>query len=136
MLPWADVQHVGSTAVPGSLTKGDLDIQVRVPADRFAEAEACLAGRYDRNTGSLSNASFASFKNDDLPIPLGIQLSAIDGPQDIFVRWRDLMLADPTLVDAYNALKRRFHGGDMGAYRAAKTAFIESVLGRSKKESD
>ncbi|HEX7027032.1 MAG TPA: GrpB family protein, partial [Gammaproteobacteria bacterium] len=28
LLPLADIQHVGSTAIPGSFTKGDLDIQV------------------------------------------------------------------------------------------------------------
>ncbi|MBM6383202.1 MAG: GrpB family protein [Paenibacillus sp.] len=25
------IQHVGSTALPGTLTKGDLDIQVQIP---------------------------------------------------------------------------------------------------------
>ena len=34
-LPEADVQHVGSTAIPKSLTKGDLDIQVRVSSQHF-----------------------------------------------------------------------------------------------------
>ena len=30
LLPGAEVQHIGSTAVPGSLTKGDLDINMSV----------------------------------------------------------------------------------------------------------
>lgn len=29
-LPEADIQHVGSTAIPNCLTKGDLNIQIRV----------------------------------------------------------------------------------------------------------
>ena len=33
-----DVQHVGSTAIPNSITKGDLDIQVRVNANIFPKA--------------------------------------------------------------------------------------------------
>jgi GrpB-like predicted nucleotidyltransferase (UPF0157 family) len=33
--PAADVRHFGATAVPGCLTKGDLDIVVRVPIDQF-----------------------------------------------------------------------------------------------------
>lgn len=37
-LPDAMVEHVGSTAVPGSITKGDVDLQVRIPAVRFAAA--------------------------------------------------------------------------------------------------
>jgi len=32
-LPEADIQHVGSTAIPKSITKGDLDIQVRINAN-------------------------------------------------------------------------------------------------------
>jgi hypothetical protein len=38
----ARVEHIGSTAVPGSLTKGDLDICDIVPADPE------LRARYDR----------------------------------------------------------------------------------------
>lgn len=30
LIPNADVQHVGSTAIQNSLTKGDIDIQIRV----------------------------------------------------------------------------------------------------------
>ena len=32
-LPGVEIEHVGSTAIPGALTKGDLDLLVRVPAD-------------------------------------------------------------------------------------------------------
>jgi GrpB-like predicted nucleotidyltransferase (UPF0157 family) len=35
LIPDADIQHVGSTAIPGSLTKGDLDIQIRVVAATY-----------------------------------------------------------------------------------------------------
>ena len=37
LVPDADIHHVGSTAIPGSLTKGDLDVQVRVVASAFPE---------------------------------------------------------------------------------------------------
>ena len=37
LLPGADIQHVGSTAIPGCMTKGDLDIQVRVPPQTYAD---------------------------------------------------------------------------------------------------
>ena len=35
LLPAADIQHVGSTAIAGSLTKGDLDVHERVNSDTY-----------------------------------------------------------------------------------------------------
>ncbi|MFE3575677.1 GrpB family protein [Lysinibacillus sp. NPDC059133] len=49
LLPEADIQHVGSTAIPDSVTKGDLDIQVRVSAEQFSIAVELLSNLYDRN---------------------------------------------------------------------------------------
>lgn len=42
LLPDADVQHIGSTAIPNSITKGDLDIQVRIPVEGFSMAVTTL----------------------------------------------------------------------------------------------
>ena len=30
VLPYAEIEHIGATSVPGTITKGDLDINVRV----------------------------------------------------------------------------------------------------------
>jgi GrpB-like predicted nucleotidyltransferase (UPF0157 family) len=46
-LPGARVEHVGSTAVPGSLTKGDLDICVIVEGGQFERASRVPAGSPD-----------------------------------------------------------------------------------------
>lgn len=48
-LPFADVQHVGSSAIPNSLTKGDLDIQVRVTLEQFPIAVQTLEALYELN---------------------------------------------------------------------------------------
>jgi len=42
LVPFAAVEHVGSTAVPGSATKGDLDILVRVDRADFENAQFVL----------------------------------------------------------------------------------------------
>ncbi len=129
LLPFADIQHVGSTAIPGARTKGDLDIQVRVPPERFAEAEALLATRYARNEKSERTPAFASFQDESLPVPLGLQLTAMGGSHDFFSRARDLLLADPARVAEYDALKARWEGRPMEAYREEKSAFFEKLLG-------
>ncbi|MFL5358971.1 GrpB family protein [Archangium sp.] len=129
LLPYADVQHVGGTAIPGARTKGDLDIQVRVPAERFVEADAVLARHYARNEGSDRTPEFASFHDESLPVPLGIQLTAMGGSRDFFSRARDRLLEHPEWVAEYDALKAKWEGGSMEAYREEKSAFFEKLLG-------
>lgn len=46
LLPFAEVHHVGSTAVPGSLTKGDLNINIRVIQEDFDRAVNILKSHY------------------------------------------------------------------------------------------
>ncbi|MGE0482163.1 MAG: GrpB family protein [Phycisphaerae bacterium] len=128
LLPHADIQHVGSTSVPGALTKGDLDIAVRVSAGRFERGEAVLARRFARNEGNERTTEFASFKDDDADPPLGVQLVVAGSEADTFVRFRDALRADAALVAEYNALKQSFEGRAMDAYRVAKWAFIDRVL--------
>jgi GrpB-like predicted nucleotidyltransferase (UPF0157 family) len=135
MLPVARVEHVGSTAVPDLLTKGDLDLCVIVPAPDVAAAAKRLASAYADNVGSDRNEHLASFvapreAPDDVDV--GVQLVAEGSPEDMFVRWRDLLRADEGLRRDYAALKRRHDGGDMNVYRSAKAAFIEAALGAAR----
>ena len=62
-------------------------------------------------------------------MPLGLQLTAMAGSHDFFSRARDLLRADPARVAEYDALKARWEGGDVAAYREAKAAFFEKLLG-------
>ena len=132
LLPAADIQHVGSTAVPGSVTKGDLDVVVRVEPAAFAAADKLLGKHFDRNLGSDHNAEFAAFSVADTQPELGIQLVAIGGGADHFLAWRDRLVADPELRAAYDGLKTRFDGASMDAYRAAKGEFIRGILSKGK----
>jgi GrpB-like predicted nucleotidyltransferase (UPF0157 family) len=123
-----DIQHVGATAVPGCLTKGDLDMCVRVDRADFVAADAALAARFARNDGSIRTDAFSAFAADEADPPLGVQLVVRGGELDVFVRFRDALRADPALVADYNGLKAGFDGRPMDAYRAAKAAFVEQVL--------
>ncbi|AWN38105.1 GrpB family protein [Methylobacterium radiodurans] len=125
----AEIEHVGATAVPGCLGKGDLDIAVRVPSGCFAVCLAQLGQRYAGNPGSVRTTDFAAFIDEAADPPLGIQLVVLGSVLDVFVRFRHRLHAEPGLVVRYNALKRAHAGRCMAAYRAAKSDFIAAVLG-------
>ncbi|OIK09842.1 GrpB family protein [Bacillus sp. MUM 13] len=83
-MPDSDVQHVGSTAVPNSHTKGDIDIQVRVSPEQFLKAVPTLSAVYELNEDSVKTGSFRAFKDDSTVSPLGVQLIVIDSEYDFF----------------------------------------------------
>jgi GrpB-like predicted nucleotidyltransferase (UPF0157 family) len=128
LLPTAVIEHIGSTAVPGSLTKGDLDLLVSVPPADFPAADAVLARHYQRNMDSTHDGVFASFKDDRADPPLGIQLTCDEKVRDEFLLFRQALLRDPSLVSAYNGLKRECDGLPMETYRKQKDTFIRRML--------
>jgi uncharacterized protein (TIGR00369 family) len=123
-MPNAQIVHVGATALAGGLTKGDLDLCVRVPPAAFEAAEAILAGRFARNEGSIHTRDFAAFEDRGGEPPLGVQLTAQGGAFDDFLLQRDALLADVELHREYTALKRRHSGHAHAAYREDKDAFF------------
>ncbi|RDE32820.1 hypothetical protein DV713_13405 [Parageobacillus thermoglucosidasius] len=132
LLPEADVQHVGSTAVPNSLTKGDLDIQVRVPAEMFTAAVEKLSTLYGINEGSVQTDYFRAFQDDATDPPLGVQLTVIDSELDVFWKFRELLLAYDAYRAEYDELKKAYEGKSMEAYREAKQRFFARLMETSE----
>jgi GrpB-like predicted nucleotidyltransferase (UPF0157 family) len=132
LVPGAEVRHIGATSVPGSLTKGDLDILLSVPVERLGAVVEVLETRLAINQPEIWSATFASFEERPAgPIAVGVQLVASGSPDEaMFIRWRDLLIADPDLLRRYNELKQGAAGGDRDHYIAAKGRFIESHDGR------
>lgn len=126
--PGVLIEHVGATAVPGCLTKGDLDIAVRMDGDLLDSCTAALGARFDANPGSVRTPAFAAFVDGSTDPPVGVQLVVIGSDLDVFTRFRDALRADPALVARYNELKCAWDGCDMEGYRSAKARFINEVL--------
>jgi GrpB-like predicted nucleotidyltransferase (UPF0157 family) len=136
ILPSSDIRHVGATVIPNCLTKGDLDIVVRVAAIDFASANDILSKAFKRNEGSVSTDDFAAFQDANTSPHLGIQLTTMGGPFDVFHIFAEALRSDPTLVAAYNDLKRRFVGRPMSDYRMAKDRFVAEVLANRLASGD
>ena len=129
-LPEAEIEHVGSTSIPGALTKGDLDLLARVDAAEFDAAVRTVRGMYDVHQPENWTPTYASFVDPAaVDPPVGVQV-AVRGSDDdlLFGPFREAMIADPALLDAYNRLKLERDGEDYARYTEAKGAFVEQVL--------
>jgi GrpB-like predicted nucleotidyltransferase (UPF0157 family) len=133
LLPEADIEHVGSTSIPGALTKGDVDLLVRVEEGAFATASATLRELYAVHQPENWTPTYASFSDPEAADPpVGVQLAVKGSPDDaLFGPFREAMMSDPALLAEYNALKLRLDGADYERYTKVKGEFVERVLGRS-----
>ena len=128
LIPEADVQHVGSTSISKSITKGDLDIQVRVNANIFPYAVKELAKLYKLNGGSVKTETFRAFKDDSAVPPVGVQLTVINSEFDFFWKFRDVLQMNDNYRKEYDNLKRKYEGMKMEDYREAKNKFFEKMI--------
>jgi GrpB-like predicted nucleotidyltransferase (UPF0157 family) len=123
--PEVSVEHVGSSAIPGAFTLGDLDIQVRVGKKDFSSCVVELSKLYHRNRPELWTPEFALFHQKDHPeLPMSIILTVIDSPFDDFSASRDYLIQHPEVLSEYNALKSQYEGKSYEEYRSAKRAFF------------
>ncbi|HEY8771333.1 MAG TPA: GrpB family protein, partial [Thermoleophilaceae bacterium] len=114
--------------IPSAITKGDLDLLVRVPVEAFEEARGALGGSYAVHQLENWTPTFASFKAAAREPEVGIHVVIVDSPDDLLLRGsRDALLGDPALLERYNALKREHEGADPDVYWRAKTAFFEEL---------
>ena len=129
LLPDADIEHIGATAIPEAITKGDLDIMVRVASKDFAVAIGRLKTIFPIKQPENWNDSFASFGDDHAyPLPLGIQLVVKDSESDFFVFIREYLTQTPTALQRYNELKQLNASLGSEAYWQAKNQFFSEVL--------
>ncbi len=132
LVPTAEVEHIGATSVPRLLTKGDLDLQVSVSLEEFDRAIILLQTEYSDHQLENWNESFASFKDEnDSDIPVGVQLVIESSESDIFVKSRELLLAQPEKVEELNRLKQCHADGDMDTYLKHKGEFFMTLLANS-----
>ena len=127
---FAAVEHVGATAVDGLLTKGDLDIQVRVPRERFAETVMTLAAvpGLRMSAGAYLPPDGQSFElADGHKIPVGVHVTVKDSAADEQWIFREILRRDDEVRASYQALKRACHGRPMQAYRDEKEALFDRL---------
>ena len=131
IIPAGEVHEVGSTAVPGTIGKQDIDILVRVPAAAFPAARQVLDSALARDPLQLSTSDYQGYRVES-PLDVAVQLTVVDSLHDDLLKFLDVLRSDTVIVQAYNTLKREWNGRPMSEYRQAKDAFIRSVLATAR----
>jgi uncharacterized protein len=119
------LELTGATSVPGALTKGDIDLHLRVPADRFEDTVALLRARYPVGSPDAWAPTLAVL---DLPgpRPTGLAVTPRGSEHDVrFVStWAEIRRR-PELLAEYNRRKR--DAADAADYEARKSEFFTAV---------
>jgi hypothetical protein len=115
----------GGSSVDGALTKGDVDLHLRVAPASFDGVVAVLEGVYEVVLPEIwQPGSLATFAVPGTALPTGVAVTPVGSPHDVrFRRSWELLAADPRLLAVYNAVK--LAGPD---YEAEKSAFFDQLL--------
>ncbi len=124
-LPDVEVRHTGGTSVPGVLTTGDVDLQVRTEKESFEAVRDVLRRLYEPLYPQVWHSEGAFFVAAGSQPPVEIALTAIGSLDDLHhgEAWQQIA-ADPELIERYNAVKRAHEGGSADDYNAAKRDFF------------
>jgi len=129
ILPGAEIEHVGATAVAGCLTKGDLDILARVTRAEFPLAIQALDATLQRSVRNDATSDYVEYDFDREGCSASIQLVVAGCWHDRrFRRLKSALASDGEALASYNELKRCHEGRAMTDYRIAKAAFIDALL--------
>ncbi len=132
-----EVQHIGSTAIPGIPAKPIIDVMAGVASMTVADAlfQPLLEHGYvtsvEFNASLTDRRWFMRHANGRRTYHLHVVVH--DG--ELWrqrLAFRDALRADPTQAERYAALKRELasrHGTDREAYTRAKGEFVRSVIG-------
>lgn len=126
VLPSAQIEHVGSSSVPGAISKGDLDIYVGVDPPAHSEAVLKLIDcGYKVKADTLRTPELCMLVAQE---DVALQVVAVGSQYEFFIKFRDLLRSNPDLLSQYNNLKQSCAGFSEDRYRAEKSKFIEEAL--------
>jgi GrpB-like predicted nucleotidyltransferase (UPF0157 family) len=127
LLPTCQLEHIGATSMPDGVTKGDIDINIRVLPDDFPRAVETLRGLFPVAQPQNWTESFASFSDTSRPLPVGLQVTVLGSPEDFLVPLRDLMRREAELRREYDRVKRDAAPLGPDGYWAAKDALLTEI---------
>jgi GrpB-like predicted nucleotidyltransferase (UPF0157 family) len=135
LVPRGEFHHIGATAIPGSITKGDVDVVLRVAQPGFVPATECLRRCFAINQPENWTGDFASFADEhSFPFPLGVQLVVKNSESDFFLFLVEYFISNPEQLAEYNRIKLQNAPLGIVEYRNAKERYLSPIIaGRPKR---
>ena len=139
---FVQVEHIGSTAVPGLIAKPVVDIMAGVESLAGVDATIAMLCENGYTTSREFNASLTDrkwmmrWKDGHRTHHLHIVVVG-DAQWNDRLAFRDALRRDPHLARHYAALKTALvteHRGDREAYTDAKADFVRSVIGSKRRD--
>ena len=130
-----EIIHIGSTAIPGLQTKGDLDINVRVQKIDFWDVINIIknTGYYELD-GTLQNDDLRHLKPiKTFNIDTAIQVTTIGSEYDTFVLFNEILLANKNALKDYSNIKKLYGVVSDDEYRNKKSVIIQYYINAIKE---
>jgi GrpB-like predicted nucleotidyltransferase (UPF0157 family) len=130
LVPCATVEHIGSSSVPGVVSKADLDVCLIVCVSQLEDVVQTLKRNgYTEKTNTLRTGELCMLVSDSPNDGHAVQVVASGSQfESFFVAFRNLLLASPELVAQYNQVKTEAAKRGSEHYREAKSRFIATAL--------
>jgi GrpB-like predicted nucleotidyltransferase (UPF0157 family) len=129
ILPTSRIEHVGSSSIPGSISKGDLDVVVSVSKGHLdSSIQKILGIGYAEKKDTLRTDELCMLTTEKYDHDVAIQLIAEGSEFENFILFRDQLRMNPSLVEEYNHIKLFHQSSAPDDYREAKAKFIYRVL--------
>jgi GrpB-like predicted nucleotidyltransferase (UPF0157 family) len=132
LLPDSRVEHIGASAIPGAMSKGDLDICVIVSETELEAAVLKLKTKgYLSKADTLRTPQLCMLISPRQDMDIALQMTAEGSEFEFFMLFRDKLRSDSKLVEQYNQLKIRYKDAEEDQYREQKSAFIQHILSKT-----
>jgi GrpB-like predicted nucleotidyltransferase (UPF0157 family) len=131
-----DIQHVGSTAIPGIIAKPVIDIAIAIEQyplpDEVLAAVAALGYTF---LGEYGIPHRHLFYRRDPPVGYNIHINELANDEfQRHVLFRDYMRSNPDAAREYEDLKRELAAryDDVNTYAGNKSEFVQGILSKAR----
>lgn len=129
ILPNARIEHIGSSAVTGSISKGDLDVFVGIDHSYFNQALSLIKSLdFSEKEGTFRSDELCMLVTNKFNYDVAVQLVSNGSEFEDFIKFRDLLKTNPEFVKEYNEVKLMAQSLDENEYRQKKSIFIAKIL--------
>lgn len=131
LLPHHGIEHIGASAIPAAISKGDLDICIITPNGQLADTITIIKTLgYREKEDTLRTDQLCMLIPQSGNNDVALQIIEAGSQFEFFLTFRNALRANPSWVVDYNQVKQAAASLSEEEYRHKKADFIDSILRR------